>query len=330
MAKIFVVSGNNQVSQVEITDLSNENEQISFDDRQNEEENNIVIAGREDAKRNLASSSQTELKRSKNKNHSKENFETEIEQFSTEGLSEGDITVIDNQNILENESLEDLNDVLEPEKISHEDNAMKRYEHMTLILLNKSNDFAWLECFLYTIGITLFGFVLTTPLSCLPLHDIIQYPEYWYETLLTRIWNASVSSVNLSFLCSYFLNLKYIRRWHNIAVVFLLGNLAILFLMIFIYLFWTLILGYQYPMPFMGWPITWFLKWIMITVIWIRLPKQWRKKTELQRRMKFLICYVCLLWQLSPIIINIIIAPIRKFQNELQPIIVFFCLSAEM
>ena len=209
---------------------------------------------------------------------------------------------------------------LETEKVTHEEAARRRLEKLITTVFDESSDFSWLELFLYTISITLFGFVLTLPLDFIPLHNVIQHPEYWYELLLIGTFNASVGAVSLCITCSYLLNIRFIRNWKNIAFVVGCGILAMIFIVLFTYVLWTLILGYQYPIPFLGIIISYFTLNVLTITVWFLFPVEWRQQPELQARMKFYFLFVQFMF-LIPVIVNIIVGLLMKIKNQWQPFV---------
>ena len=325
MVKVFVVSENYDLTPVERLDLSNENDQTRIDDyirRLKDTRKKITIQAQQNDDQDMESFSSFELDQLEVESRLDERADTEAVQETIGETSEPKIPVPQQQNFVGNQPESDLNlNVdLESEKIANEENARKRMELLTSIIVKNPVNFSMPEFLFYTIGISSFGFLLTLPLTFFPLHDIIQYPEYWYEVLICVMFNASVGSVGSSFTCSYFLNIKYIRDWKNICFVGALGNVVTVFWVTFTYLLWTICLGYTYPIPFLGFMTAYLMINTYIIAIWIRLPKDWRQNTRLQRQMISYFLYIQINF-LSPIIINIIVKLIRKFQNGWQPMI---------
>ena len=89
---------------------------------------------------------------------------------------------------------------------------------------------------------------------------------------------------------------------------------------IFSYILWSIILGYQYPIPFLGVMIAYCTLNVYAIMVWFRFPKEWRKSPELKNRMKFSFLIVQVMF-LVAVIVNTIVALLMKFKNQWQPFI---------
>ena len=83
-----------------------------------------------------------------------------------------------------NEEQGSTNVSYESERITHELKVFERKELFTRLISNDSVTFSWNEFLLYTFGIVFIALLSTFPLNLIPLHDVVQSPEYWYEVLL--------------------------------------------------------------------------------------------------------------------------------------------------
>lgn len=177
MVKVFVVSENYDLSPVTSINFSNKNDGPRLIDSLQEEKKNMSILVKENDDQSFESSSNSQSNLPKVKNMCDVAINSEIVQETIGETSGPKLPVPQKQNFVENQSNNESNVTLESEKFAHEENANNRLALLTSIILNDPVEFSLLELLAYTIGITLFGFTLTLPLSFLPLHDIIQYPE---------------------------------------------------------------------------------------------------------------------------------------------------------
>ena len=72
---------------------------------------------------------------------------------------------------------------LDSEKEFYEHKAQKRSEIFKGIIFDEVGGTS-LHDVMVSLGMVLFGFGVTIPFTLLPYHDLILFPEYWYEILL--------------------------------------------------------------------------------------------------------------------------------------------------
>ena len=86
-----------------------------------------------------------------------------------------------------------------------------------------------------------------------PQHNVILYPEYWYEPLGPFIVGKILVTVTAGMLdCSVMMNITFIWSQRIFLKMFLVNTLGFLIPYIGIYVAWVYILGYRHPMPFIG------------------------------------------------------------------------------
>ena len=90
-------------------------------------------------------------------------------------------------------------DSLEREEHSNERKSRKRTEAFKSIVLDKPKVFAWETLAYSTIGTAFIGVLVTTPLTVIPAHDIIHFPEYWYEIFFHGAIGITSEIIRMSF-----------------------------------------------------------------------------------------------------------------------------------
>ena len=210
---------------------------------------------------------------------------------------------------------------LEPfdeEKISHEEIALNRITTFKCIVLNEKIEYSWEEYILYPFCLVLLSFSSTIPLSLIPAHDLILYPEYWYESLFHGVLLSTWSFAYWCITAGMVLNITYILRKRNILWVSFIGNVTWFSIQAFAYYFWTHILEYQYPIPFLGFIMSFLMHIFSSAVIWFRLTISKINYGQIKRRMAFY-----LLFNIAIIIFCIsyqqIITLVRTAAEENQP-----------
>ena len=150
--------------------------------------------------------------------HKKVDIEEEVPKRESM-VSEDENTTSHYQNNAENDH--NSNMTLALEEIHHEQIATLRTNTFCAILTNQFDltIFEWTKYLGYTFAIIIFAFAMTLPVTAIPIHNHLVFPEYWYEVLLTFTpW-----SVTLSFSCpialSIFLNIDYIKGIRRILRV---------------------------------------------------------------------------------------------------------------
>ena len=106
---------------------------------------------------------------------------------------------------------------------------------------------------LYTIAILAACITNTFLLTTIPRQNSILYPEYWYEGLL-----CAIAGVSFRDSCDHMMELLIFtkeQRLINITYftkVFVICAMAFATSYCIAYIAWTIYLGYNHPMPFVG------------------------------------------------------------------------------
>ena len=207
---------------------------------------------------------------------------------------------------------------LHSEQLYQEGKLRRRNEIFQSIILNRPNKISWLKGLLCIPLIIIIGLFTTAPLSLIPTHDLIEFPDYWYEHIFHGILSTSLGWLLQCFRASYFLNISKIRGCRNVLFMCLIGDLAMISLLIFSYNVWTRIYGYVYPVPFLGLVATYSFRILYCISQWFSLPKVWRKNAKFRKQMKFFVCYI-LSTILIDILYNIVVTIVRKTSSQNQP-----------
>ena len=210
---------------------------------------------------------------------------------------------------------------LEPfdeEKSSHEEIALNRISTFKHIVLNQKIEYSWREYILYPFCLVLLSFSSTVPLSLVPAHDLILFPEYWYESLFHGLLLSTWSCAYWCFTAGMVLNITYILLARNVVCIIIIGNITWLSIQVFAYYGWTEILEYQYPIPFLGFIMAFLMNIFSSAVIWFKLSLSNIKYAHTTRRMVY-----HLLFNVATIVFCIsyqkIIAFVRTSTEENQP-----------
>ena len=236
------------------------------------------------------------------------------------------VTVIENMKSMDEKPMKDVyiesktntKMSLDDEKSYHKKKASKLEEKFKAILSNTGIEFSFLDFFLYPVGIAIIGFCSTLVFLIIPTHDLIQYPEYWYENIFQGLYLGIWFFIYIFTMAASLLNLKYLVMKRKLFVVVSLGNFGILlFLLISNYL-WKQILGYQYPIPFQGFIVKILFTLLTLPLFWFTIPPEWRKNEQFLKRIRFFFLYI--VFNISVILFyQLAISRIRSTDAVFQP-----------
>ena len=134
--------------------------------------------------------------------------------------------------------------------------------------------------------------------ALIPWHNIIEFPEYWYEPVF--IWIFGYWPIYIYFCV---IHCKYVMEYPEIvwSKVFLYVFLPILTNTVLWYclqyLIWTVYLGYYQPMPFMSLFQVFVSNLILPVGIWYQVPSNLRFNPSFRMRLKAFFCYF--MWEQS-------------------------------
>ena len=104
---------------------------------------------------------------------------------------------------------------LSSEKRIHDERAKQRLKTYVAILRNGDLQLSWLKLFFYTFGIAILGFISILPMTLVPVHDLVKFPEYWYEVFLSVTVIANGVGFLNCYLISYFFSVSFTLQIKN-------------------------------------------------------------------------------------------------------------------
>ena len=132
----------------------------------------------------------------------------------------------------------------------------------------------------------------STTITCWPQHNVILYPEYWYEPLGPSIISTIMIAVPAQLIgCSLVMKINFLLTIKNMVIMFLSDTCAFVSSYILVHIIWVYGAGYPHPMPFIG-QFCWSIGAIMRTVsFWFLFPRDLRVDDKNFRRR--IIAYFC-------------------------------------
>ena len=103
-----------------------------------------------------------------------------------------------------------------------------------------------------------FLFILVTVLLCsassfiytlIPLHNLILYPSYWYETLFISTYWSMWTGLCITYYCVWILKLRHTGGVRHCLVIFLSMSVIAIMSRIAMYMIWAYALHFRIPVP---------------------------------------------------------------------------------
>ena len=130
-------------------------------------------------------------------------------------------------------------------------------------------------------------------ITLVPYHNVIEFPEYWYEVMFPGCFGFCVPLVYYSIIkCSIIMDFPDLLVPTTTISIFLTTMITAMLTVVVSYLVWTLYLGYNCPLPFIVY-IAGYLAWVQLMLrIWYKFPKHMRKDTVSLERLKSYYYYI--------------------------------------
>lgn len=215
---------------------------------------------------------------------------------------------------------------IELEKLFHIKQLDERNRIMKRILLNDSEaNIKFLWPLLYGIASIVGPVASTIVYTLIPCHNVISFPEYWYELPLQGAFSLGpIWCCYIIYLCSSYMNIRYIRTMQNFWRMWFITGATTFFSVLISYLIWVYALHYRYPVPLTGYLII--LSGLMISslvTLWNMFPQKWRKNEEFRQRL-IRFNYVFLFQQFTTVEYGIITSVLLAVPINYQWIVAIF------
>ena len=165
--------------------------------------------------------------------------------------------------------------------------------------------------------------LLSSPITIFPHHDSLQFPEYWYEHLISGNLSITVSISLLRMMeCKFLFKIESMVSLNAFLYLYGIWILATIVPSLVYYAIWVAILSYNPPMPLNG--IIWYLG-VIVTIIatWFQIPSDERVKENVRKKFRayfffefFVSFYLCIQYDGFTLLFETI-------QPELQWILAF-------
>ena len=147
----------------------------------------------------------------------------------------------------------------------------------------------WSNIIFYTLVAMVPCIATNIPAALIPLHNVIIYPEYWYESLVILIPFLSWQNLNQSVQMAIFMNLALPMRARNLMTSSIVMITYCILIHTTTFWLWTEILNLQYPIPRSLIPWAFSSYCVSFFYMWFKIPLHWRKTKDLRRRTMYFI-----------------------------------------
>jgi len=200
----------------------------------------------------------------------------------------------------------------------------KRLQIFNDIFENNRFEDDFKQTLLQGLGTSVIPILLICPFTLIPNHNVFEEPEYWFEfpIIILIIYMPQVVAY-IVMNCSYWMNISYIQNSRHFLFIGLLGVFDVFILYSVGFIVWTIILEYQYPIPFNS-ALNCYLTIISFYIaLWFRFPIEWRKNKEFRSRLKWFIVAITFN-QIITLQYSVIARLLIVFKDRYQWIIAIF------
>ena len=106
----------------------------------------------------------------------------------------------------------------------------------------------------FIVGIGIVAILWSAAATLIPQHDVIKYPSFWWEGIITgSFFVTSLYETTYTLLeCNLIFGFDFLRSSKTFLILWIITYLAITIPYIITYVLWSVMLGYNHPMPLVG------------------------------------------------------------------------------
>ena len=157
---------------------------------------------------------------------------------------------------------------------------MDQADNYTISMTNNGGYSKLLCCFLILPCCVLLPFAIIL----IPQHNLVEFPEYWYETMIIANLSLNTYFVFISHLRykTFFRDIKSLISVSVAIKIFLATSITYNTMYCICYLVWTHGLGYRHPIPFLGAICFNVMLLAYLVVIWSQFPNDLEMKRKIR------------------------------------------------
>ena len=176
---------------------------------------------------------------------------------------------------------------LQDEKNKHIIQSEKRSEIFRTILDNSCSNFNSPK-YIFTCFCTIIGTVaMTFFYTLIPIHNVIQSPEYWYEyPMQVTMAFLPLYACHILYDLVLFMDIESVKNYRTFVILLVSMVVSTWITVPILYAIWTFLLTLRYPIPFIGY-IHFSLMFITeVVTIWFCFPYGWRQNQGFRKRLR--------------------------------------------
>ena len=134
--------------------------------------------------------------------------------------------------------------------------------------------------------------IFTSAITIFPHHDVLRFPEYWYEHLISGNLNLSLTySFSQMIQCKLFFKNESMQSLKAFFIVYVSCLFVSILPSSVYYIIWVIILLYNPPMPLNG-----FIAYVGAALVsfatWFQIPYNERGKENVQKKFRVYVLYI--------------------------------------
>ena len=173
------------------------------------------------------------------------------------------------------------------------DKCTRRHQILKDVIYNEDHQNYPYYTGLLGLGGIILGILMNYLPAIVPLHDMIENPEYFYEYMIFEFFLlAPFFIIQMLLASSTVMNIDCLKTFKNVAWIIPEFLAYRIFLEGLVNVIWVKLYEFRYPMPFNGLLNTVLMLLGMFFVEWRHLSKAFRKNQQLQKRFRLWMAYV--------------------------------------
>ena len=134
----------------------------------------------------------------------------------------------------------------------------------------------------------LLSILSTSAYTVIPVHNVIIFPEYWYEWLLQFCFSFLFTFAgNMVFRFYFVTNIKLIKTVRMFIIIWTICLVCTLTVFAIVTAVWIFGLGYQNPVPFKGYFLYLTIAFAIPASFWYSFPKVWHQNQNFRLRFQY-------------------------------------------
>ena len=140
---------------------------------------------------------------------------------------------------------------------------------------------------LYNILILALCVLFSSPVLLLPQHNSIIHPDYWYEIMIVGCLSFGLTQTfDTMMACKFYFKVDSMISFRVFTYLYLIGASSWIFAYSMTYLVWTVLCGYNHPLPLsLAVVYVWFL--VQYIALYVLFTRELSIRDEFRKKMRF-------------------------------------------